>query len=150
MLPEDSANRQIANGFLRDLTLAVQRIQVLPEAGGWREVLERFSNNYVKKMERYPESFMILLIDFDGKEDRLAEAKAKVPDDLADRVFVLGVLTEPEALKKAKLGSYETIGLKLAKDCREGAEETWSHNLLRRNAGELNRLRQRVRPFLFR
>ena len=91
---------------------------------------------------------MVLLIDFDGKEDRLEEAKAGIPGHLTDRVFVLGAWTEPEALK-ADLGSYETIGLALAKDCREGTDTTWGHDLLRHNATELDRLRKHVRPILF-
>jgi hypothetical protein len=63
-------------------------------------------------------------------------------------VFILGVWTEPEELR-ANLGSYETIGMALAKDCREDSDTTWGHDLLRNNAGEIARLRERVRPFLF-
>ena len=58
------------------------------------------------------------------------------------------VWTEPEALRAA-LGSYETIGRALAKDCREGTDTTWEHRLLRHNSGEIGRLRERVRPILF-
>jgi hypothetical protein len=63
-------------------------------------------------------------------------------------VFILGTLTEPEALKR-DLGSYETIGLALAQDCRDETDTTWGHDLLRHNAGELERLRETVRPILF-
>ena len=63
-------------------------------------------------------------------------------------MFILSVLTEPEELK-GSLGSYETIGTAMAKDCREGTDTTWGHALLRHNAGELVRLRERVRPILF-
>lgn len=92
---------------------------------------------------------MVLLIDFDGQQDRLTDAKAAIPDDLTDRVFVLGTLREPEDLKKANLGSYETVGSNLAKDCREETYTTWEHDLLQHNAGELNRLREHVRAILF-
>jgi len=91
---------------------------------------------------------MILLIDFDNKEARLQGVQAKIPTRLTDRVFVLGALTEPEDLKN-DLGSFETIGLALAKDCREGTNERWSHELLRHNAPEILRLREQVRPILF-
>jgi hypothetical protein len=37
----------------------------------------------------------------------------------------------------------------MARDCREETEETWGHELLRHNAGELARLREQVRPILF-
>ena len=65
-----------------------------------------------------------------------------------DRVFILGVLSEPEALRQ-DLGSLETIGMNLAKDCREETDTTWSHHLLQHNAIELARLRQSVGEILF-
>ncbi len=150
VLPEDDANRQLANGFLLDDSLSIRRrrIQVLEEVGGWTEVLERFKSDHVNEMDRNPHRFMVLLIDFDGNEDRLNLAKAAIPERLTARVFVLGSLSAPEALKPT-LGSYETIGLKLAKDCREEAYGTWGHPLLQHNGGELDRLRKHVRQILF-
>ena len=65
---------------------------------------------------------------------------ADVPEDLKSRVFLLGVRSEPEALKQAGLGKLEDIGRLLAKDCREGTRNTWGHALLQHNARELNRL----------
>ena len=44
---------------------------------------------------------------------------------------------------------YEDIGRAMAKDCREETNTTWGHGRLRHNAGELDRLRQHVRPILF-
>ena len=41
---------------------------------------------------RYAQRFMVLLIDFDGHEDRLTYAKKVIPGHLIDRVFVLGDL----------------------------------------------------------
>jgi hypothetical protein len=70
-------------------------------------------------MGRNPKRFMILVIDFDSHLERLEYARAKGPDGLAERVFILGVLSEPEAFKRATGGSYETIGSAMAKDCRE-------------------------------
>ena len=149
VLPEDDANRQLANGFLLDQSLATRRIDVLEEAGGWMQVVECFLSDQIAGMISYPHRFMVLLIDFDGQENRLEEVRARIPGDLRERVFVLGCLTTPEALR-AKLGSYETIGLALARDCHEGANRTWNDDLLRHNTGELQRLDARVRPFLFR
>jgi hypothetical protein len=120
VLPEDDANRQLANGFLLDQSVSIRRIHVLPVAGGWRKVLNSFESEHVREMDRYSKRFMVLLIDFDGHEDRLAYAKSVVPVRLIDRVVVLGVLTEPEDLKKAGFGSYETIGMALAKDLPRG------------------------------
>jgi hypothetical protein len=148
VLPEDDANRQLAKSFLQEPTLLIRRIQVLPEVGGWAQVLARFESDHVIEMDRYPYRFMVLLIDCDGREDRLNNAKARIPERLGERVFILGTLTNPEGLR-ADLPSYETIGLGLAKDCREGTDNIWGHELLQHNASELDRLRECVRPILF-
>src|ERR1035438_394274 len=147
VLPEDDANRQLANGFLLDHSLMPRSIQVLDVAGGWLKLLECFKADHVPEMERNPRRFMVLLIDFDKRQDRLVDAQTAIPSHLTDRVFVLGVWSEPEKLKPT-LGPYETIGRAMAKDCREGTDAVWSHALLRHNAGEIDRLRERVRPIL--
>jgi hypothetical protein len=149
VLPEDDANRQLAKGFQFEVDSNRQRqMQVLSVAGGWNEVLNLFKDVHVKEMDRWPRRFMVFLIDFDNAEDRLRDAKARIPERLTDRVFILGVLSEPEDLK-VDLGSYEKIGLAMAKDCREETGTTWGHDLLRHNSSELDRLREHVRPILF-
>jgi len=149
VLPEDDANKELANGFLSRVDWTrYRRMQVLRPAGGWNKVLERFKSDLATAMDRYPKRYMVLLIDFDGRQDRLEKAKAVIPEHLADRVFVLGALSNPEALKAA-LGPYESIGSAMADDCRKETDTTWGHELLRHNAGELERLREHVRPFLF-
>ena len=122
---------------------------MLEVAGGWTAVLDRFKSDHICAMNQYPLRFMVLLIDFDGQEERLDQAKAAIPDSLIDRVFVLGVLTEPEQLKKALPGDYAAIGGGMARDCREGTDTIWSHALLQHNASEIRRLREHVRPILF-
>lgn len=150
VLPEDDANRQLANGFFLGVDLIRQRqIQVLKVAGGWIKVLERFQSDHVAKMDGCPNRFMVLLIDFDEREDRLDRAKQTIPDDLKDRVFVLGARKDPEGLRRAGLGTPENIGEALARDCREETDTIWGHDLLRHNASELDRLRKHVRPILF-
>lgn len=150
VLPEDDANRQIANGFHLGLEAGLQQRQfyVLEEAGGWSQVLDRFCSVYAAEMEKTPTRFMVLLIDFDNKADRLELAKDRIPNHLRDRVFVLGALSEPEDLK-SDLGSFETIGLAIARDCCENTTATWSHKLLRHKAAEMVRLSSQVRPILF-
>jgi len=149
VLPEDDANRQLANGFVLDQAVSTRSIQVLEVAGGWNKVLECFLSDHVPRMVSYPNRHMVLLIDFDGQVGRLSQVRASIPEPLAERVYILGALNEPEDLKKAGLGDYETIGLAMARDCREETSKTWDHALLRHNAGELDRLRERVRPILF-
>lgn len=146
ILPEDDANQDIANGFLQEVNVRV--VRVLPVAGGWIKAVESFGVDLVPELNRHPVRHLVLLIDFDGDEGRLDQVKARIPQHLRERVFVLGAWTEPEKLKH-DLGSYETIGRKLASDCRNDTSATWGHALLRCNEAELARLRQRIRPILF-
>ena len=149
VLPEDDANRQIAIGFALAVAMRFSRqIYILPVAGGWTQVLERFLSDEIVDMEACPDRYMVLLIDFDGIRERLGEAGSRIPEALRERVFILGVWSEPEELKRA-LGSYEVIGSAMARDCRQGTDTIWDHYLLRHNAGELARLRERVGPILF-
>jgi hypothetical protein len=132
VLPEDDADRQLANGFLNELDLRVlRRVQVLEEAGGWIEVLNRFNSDEAPGMDRYTNGIMVLLIDFDGQKGRLNDARRRIPERFRDRIFVLGAWTNPEALRTAGLGSYETIGRAPARDCREETAQVWGHDLLR-------------------
>lgn len=149
VLPEDDANRQLANGFIQDGALSGGKIQVLTPAGGWLEVLDRFQSDNLVSMDRYPARRIVLLIDFDGRPDRLAAIKNRIPPRLTDRVFVLGVWTEPEALKRATGDSFEKIGKAMARDCREGTSEIWNHELPQNNSGEISRLREDVQRILF-
>jgi hypothetical protein len=148
VLPEDDANRQVATGFELNLS-STRQVRVLTEAGGWARVCEAFVSDHISAMEKYEKRFMILLVDFDGKTSRLDHVKAKIPEHLQDRVFVLGAFSTPEALRQAGLGSYEEIGSKLADDCRNGTQLTWGHSLLQHNEAELDRLRESVCGFLF-
>lgn len=148
VLPEDDANSQLANGFHLQVAL-IRQMQVLPVAGGWIEVLDQFESDHVAGMDRYINRFMVLVIDFDRRDDRLAVAKARIPVRLTERVFILGAFSEPQDLKRARLGDYETIGSAMAQDCRDETDATWGHDLLQHNSSELDRLRERVRPILF-
>ncbi len=122
---------------------------MLGEAGGWREVLSSFETDHLLGMVQYPGRHMVLLLDFDGHHERLDRAKARIPQYVAERVYILGSWREPESLRAANLGSYETIGLTMAKDCHDQTHAIWGHELLRHNATELKRLSQKVRPILF-
>ncbi len=150
ILPEDKADKNLANGFHLEVAPNHQRqMQVLPPVGGWLKVLNSFRSDHIRYMRSYPQRYLVLLIDFDEKEDRFDVAQKAVPDDLKDRVFILGIWGEPEDLGKTGLGSPETVGRKLAKDCREETDITWGHDLFRHNAMELERLRKLVLPILF-
>lgn len=151
VLPEDDANRQLANGFFLDPSFWNRgtSFHVLIEAGGWTYVRDCFISVHIREMEKYPERFMILLIDFDNRLERLIEMKEAIPANLIDRVFIIGTLKTPEALKRDVHRSLETIGLSLARDCREETDTTWNTEHLQHNADELKHLRKHVRPILF-
>jgi hypothetical protein len=148
VLPEDDANRYLANGFVLNVT-KLRQIYVLKVAGGWNEVLRLFSSVHVREMEHDVNRFMLLLIDFDDRADRLDRARQAIPSHLANRVFVLGAKTNPEALRAGFGLSYEKIGEALARDCRDDTNTTWGHELLRHNGDEIARMRTLVRPILF-
>ncbi len=149
ILPEDDANRQIANGFIQDLNVNARAIQILPIANGWKKVVDKLMNDHVRKMRQYPQSMMVLLLDFDQCEDRLIYVESHIPEDIKNRVFVLGVQSNPESLKRNIQKSFEAIGESLATDCAENKNELWGHRLLIHNKTELERMIVSVKPFLF-
>lgn len=147
ILPEDDANREIVNGFLKENRLIQRCIQVLPPAGGWGKVLEKIKDC---RLERFGERRLLLLIDFDDDftgRDRLV--RDSIPEQIKNRVYCLGVRSEPEKLRICCKKSFETIGNILAAECAENEQELWRHPLLAHNAVELSRLVVDVRPFLF-
>jgi hypothetical protein len=149
ILPEDDADRQLATGFTLHPGVDDRKVQVLGEAGGWSAVSDRFENDHLATMRKYPETRFLLLLDFDQAEDRLRKVRARIPADVQDRVFVLGVWTNPEDLHHELGLSLEEIGIKLAQECCDDLNETWTHQLLTHNAAELERLRASIRPELF-
>ncbi len=150
VLPEDDANRQIVNGFTQALNVNGRVIQVMPPVGGWSRVRDTFERDYIFDMRSYPDRRLILLIDFDEQESRYENVKSKIPGDLNDRVFVLGVWSEPEQLRRKTKKDFERIGDSLAEECPDNRNELWEDDLLKHNRKELDRLVSSVRPFLFR
>jgi hypothetical protein len=134
VLPEDRANLDIATGF--QLGVNTRQLQVLHEAGGWLQVLHRFETDHISGMERWRDRLMILLIDFDGRLERLNVARDRIPPHLSERVFLLGALYDPQALR-SELGNFEMIGKGMARDCRDQTTIFWEHEQLRHNTGEL-------------
>src|SRR5262245_36898462 len=109
VLPEDDANRQLANEFHLQIDPTRQRqMQILKVAGGWNQVCHLFQTVHVAEMDRNQYRSMVLLIDFDGHGNRLQQVQNSIPDRLRDRVFILGAWTNPEMLR-ANLGSYQKI-----------------------------------------
>jgi len=148
VIPEDDANRQLANGFALEVQ-HIRQLKLLSPAGGWLSLCEKFRSEHIVEMRRFPQRHVVLLLDFDDQSDRRDRVMKDVPDDIKNRVFVLGAKSEPEALKQAGLGHFEEIGIQLALECRDGIIDLWSHDLLQHNASEIVRLRETVREILF-
>jgi hypothetical protein len=148
ILPEDDANRELANGFILNQAINPRVVQIMPPARGWTKVLRKFRDDYLEGMRtKYQNRHILFLIDFDRNEERLHYVQKEIPQDVADRVFVLGTWSEPEELKTKTKKSLEHIGKTLANDCPGTRNELWSDELLRHN--ELERIISSVGSFLF-
>lgn len=92
----------------------------------------------------------MFLIDLDDVVDRLEQIHKQIPYDYKDRVFILGIVSESEDLKRAfNKMSFEEIGKSLAADCNKGENEYWGHELLQVNATEISRIRERIHTVIF-
>ena len=150
ILPEDEKDEKLANGFLLAPGLNERLFDVLRPAGGWRKVLEDFAAIHAVEMSKYQFRYMVLLIDFDEQDDRYEEAQKAIPSELKDRVFILGVRSEPENLQKLlKHASCEKIGEMLADGCPIKISDIWNHELLKHNLEELNRIPADLKVTLF-
>jgi hypothetical protein len=147
ILPEDDAERQIAVGF--HLEFPTRQIQVMPVAGGWGKALKLATEDYANHLRRYPEARLAVLIDMDGDPpSRLQRASEGVPEDIRERLFILGPAKEPEDLSRAGFGALEEIGRQLGRECRDGDTALWDDEQLRHNRGEADRLRAQM-PAIF-
>lgn len=147
VIPEDDADRQIADGFLLHPRVNETRIQVMPPAGGWPRVLATFQDEYLPKLHAYPHAHVVMLIDFDDQvEKRRFDFEKEIPADLKSRVFVIGTRNTPEALKKELKRSLEAIGQALADDCAAGTAAIWDHGQLIHNDAERKRFLETVWP----
>ncbi len=151
VLPEDEADSDIARGFFLNQNVIQGKWQILNYVGGWAKVIDEFEKIHIRELRNREHRRLVLVLDFDNRyPQRLSEIHDKIPPELQDRVFVLGVLSEPESLKTA-LGhkTCEDIGLALAQECAENKYTLWGHDLLEHNELELKRLISSVKPFLF-
>ena len=148
ILPEDEEDNNLANGFLLHPGIETRQVQTLPFAGGWIHVRDAFVADHIKEMRHWRERRMVLLIDFDRREDRLAQMLEAIPQDLRERVFILGASHEPEALRQEMGRGVEEIGELLADECASDRRELWNHPMLAHNLGELDRLCRSMREFL--
>ena len=149
ILPEDDAIRQMAIGFLDHPDVQDRKIKVLSSAGGWKHAVDQFTTDIAPTMNRFKCRHVVLIIDLDSRTERLQDIRQEFAAEYADRVFILGIASEAEDLKRALNLTFESIGEALADNCRRGTNDVWGHDLLSANASEIERLRGQVCPFLF-
>jgi hypothetical protein len=150
VIPEDDANRQIADGFVLHPRVKEARIKVVPPAGGWSKVLKTFHDEYIPKLHDFSGTHIVMLIDFDDQvAKRTADFAQEIPTEFESRVFVIGAKHNPEILKKEVKKSFEEIGKLLADDCDAGIAGLWGHEQLSHNDVDRKRLAETVMLFLF-
>ena len=150
IVPEDDANRQLANGFVLHPSVRLQSVDIHPAVGGWSRVHSELGKTYADGLRKYPNRHLILLIDFDEQVMRRSTYfREAIPDDVSARVYILGTRSEPEPLRKNIGKSLEMIGTELAGACADSNLGLWTHEFLRHNDAELTRLIAYIKPFLF-
>ncbi|GEO80249.1 hypothetical protein [Pararhodospirillum oryzae] len=149
VLPEDDADRQLANGFA--LEIDSRQIMILPISEGWSRAREDFKGKEEEKMKKYQGRHVVILIDFDEQgDDRYNAVWDEVSEEVRDRTFIIGPRKDPQQLKRALSSeSLENIGRKLARDCRDGTRSVWNHPEIAHNAKELDRFCPAARRILF-
>jgi len=129
IIPEDRADEQIANGFTKHDQVTLKQVQVMPYADGWPGVLNKFMTQYISYLRNYKNAYIVLLIDFDAKyESQRHRFDTAVPDDLKDRVFVVGAKEDPERLRQVMGKGFEEIGSDLADDCYKDPRINYCHD----------------------
>jgi hypothetical protein len=150
VLPEDDANRQLANGFLLHADLDPTAIDIRPVAGGWRKAVDAVAAQHIAELRNYPCRQLVLLVDLDKQgEARVQQIREAFPPDLQERIYLLSSYDEPEALKVEQGRSFERLGEDLAEACARDELGLWGTVHLQHNKPELNRLVVGVKQILF-
>ncbi len=149
VIPEDDANRQFATGFERDDRIKTRAIQVMPSAGGWLKVINKIRMDYVPKVRSNPYTHVVGIFDCDEEPGRIAEQIARIPEDVRDRIFLLGTLDDPQAFRNEAGLSFEEIGISLADECFQQEFSLWRHPQLAHIGQEIDRAAATLRPILF-
>lgn len=149
VIPEDDANRQLANGFLLHHAVRDTAIQIMPPVGGWPFVLQHFRDEYLPELAKWTHRHVVLLVDFDGEPSRISQIENEIPDRFRSRVHLIGTKNEPEDARKSLGKSLEWIGEHLAMSCEGSTPDLWQHEQFQHLATELEALRKYVAPVVF-
>jgi hypothetical protein len=140
IIVEDDANRQILNGFANCLNVKRDNFKITTERG-WLSVVEKVKNDYIPKLRKYSHGRVLMIIDFDNEVERRRSLISKeLGIEFENRIFTLGVKTEPEDFRKKIRQSFEVIGKNLAENCPGEPSTLWNDELLVHNRSELARM----------
>jgi len=140
IVPEDDADRQIAVGFQMHLE-AKGEMQIVDVARGWLKVVGVIKDEYVPLLKNNLNSHVLGIIDCDKDADRIAEQLENFPEDIRNRIFLLGV-------RSAKM-HFAEIGEKLADECYKDELDLWNHEMLSYSSSEALRAKDVLRELVF-
>ena len=149
VVPEDKADKNFAVGFELDARLAAGSFQIMPLAGGWLKVINIINDEYVPKLQQNKYSHVLGIIDCDGDDERIANELAKFPDEVADRIFLLGAIETPEIFRQKVGDNSERIGERMAEECFNESYDLWNHEDLAHVSYEIQRAATTIRPIVF-
>lgn len=151
VLCEDKINQDMVRGFVMGIFNVSQRIEIIQDvAGGCHKAKVLLENIWIEKLLKYPTMFLLIIIDFDKDINRITYMRENIPEELKDRVFILGCFDEPEKFKqyaREKIGSKkgipsESIGKVLFLECKDDNLELWQSEHLKHNLQEIERLKR--------
>lgn len=150
VIPEDDANRDIVTGFRNHSSVNFRQIQIENVAGGWKKAAETFVEEFSKSMinDKSGNRHVLIMIDFDDQENRFEYVRNMIPEDLRNRVYIMGCQDEPERVRTATGLTKEKLGEALAEACSNGTDGMWENEILMHNLPELQRMRATICPHL--
>ena len=146
--PEDDADRQIAVGFQMHLE-AKGEMQIVDVARGWLKVVGVIKDEYVPLLKNNLNSHVLGIIDCDKDADRIAEQLENFPEDIRNRIFLLGVNENPQEFKRSAKMHFAKIGEKLADECYKDELDLWNHEMLSYSSSEALRAKDALRELVF-
>jgi len=108
-----------------------------------------FETEFVQYLRNWTHAYVVIVMDFDGNTDRRSQCELRIPEDLRQRVFLLGSRDTPEILSKELKMRPERIGEGLANDCLKKDRELWAHPQLSHNHDELLKMIDVIKPIIF-
>ena len=164
ILCEDEINQNFAKVFILGLNnhqLLSPQIETIKDVtGGWNKAVNDLNEVWLEQLRQNNHLFLLILIDSDGRSNRLNEILSAIPEEFKERVFIMGCLHEPEILKqqshsaikqmnKKEKVSDEAVGKVLFQHYKNNPKNNlWYSDELKHNADEIERLKENTKHFI--